>query len=51
MKRGATQFITETDLPSLPPKEEVSNLGNRLNAALEKQYAPLPPLSFFLALV
>lgn len=36
MKRGATQFITETDLPSLPPKEEVSNLGNRLNAALEK---------------
>jgi ATP-binding cassette subfamily C (CFTR/MRP) protein 1 len=36
MKKGAKQFVTEADLPSLPPKEESSNLGQNLGAALKK---------------
>ncbi|KAG5649793.1 hypothetical protein H0H81_002022 [Sphagnurus paluster] len=36
MKKGATQFITESDLPSLRTKDESKNLGNDLEKALEE---------------
>lgn len=37
MKKGASQFIAETDLPSLRPHDEAYRLGNRLQDALKKQ--------------
>ena len=38
MKKGATQFIIEDDLPSLRSHDESSNLGSDLEKALAKQY-------------
>lgn len=37
MRKGASAFITEDDLPSLPPKDESSNLGMQLEEQLKKQ--------------
>lgn len=37
MKKGANQFIAETDLPSLRPEDESIRLGKRLQDALKKQ--------------
>ncbi|KAG6861347.1 hypothetical protein C0995_001326 [Termitomyces sp. Mi166 len=36
MKKGASQFITETDLPSLQTHDESENLGKDLENALKK---------------
>lgn len=38
MKKGATEYITENDLPGLRPKDEAAELGNRLKNGMEKQY-------------
>lgn len=38
LKRGASQFITEEDLPALPPADESVHLGHRLEAAMQNQY-------------
>lgn len=38
MKKGASTFITEDDLPSLVPEDESASLGRRLQKALKKQY-------------
>ncbi|KAJ8516868.1 hypothetical protein ONZ45_g5873 [Pleurotus djamor] len=35
MKKGASQFITEHDLPSLPPQDTAANLGHKLKDALD----------------
>ncbi|KLO11533.1 metal resistance protein YCF1 [Schizopora paradoxa] len=35
LKKGASQFITEEDLPALPPSEESVYLGHRLEAAMQ----------------
>jgi ATP-binding cassette subfamily C (CFTR/MRP) protein 1 len=37
MKKGASQFITEDDLPSLTPGDESGELGKDLDKALVKQ--------------
>lgn len=37
MKKGAAQFITEDDLPSLRPSDESGQLGKDLDRALVKQ--------------
>lgn len=37
MKKGATQYITEDDLPSLLKHDESENLGKDLQNALVKQ--------------
>lgn len=37
MRKGAQQFITEDDLPSLSPGDETVNLGKDLEKALAKQ--------------
>jgi ATP-binding cassette, subfamily C (CFTR/MRP), member 1 len=37
MKKGASQFITEDDLPSLRSGDESRNLGLDLEKALAKQ--------------
>jgi ATP-binding cassette subfamily C (CFTR/MRP) protein 1 len=37
MEKGASQFITEYDLPSIPPSDESANLGKDLEEALAKQ--------------
>lgn len=44
MKKGASQFITEDDLPSLLPRDESANLGRDLDRALAKQYVAIFPL-------
>lgn len=36
MKKGASTFITEDDLPSLVPEDESASLGRRLQKALKK---------------
>ncbi|PIL25024.1 ATP-binding cassette transporter [Ganoderma sinense ZZ0214-1] len=36
MKKGATEYITENDLPGLVPSDEASALGSRLTKAMEK---------------
>ncbi|TBU30707.1 metal resistance protein YCF1 [Dichomitus squalens] len=36
MKKGATEYITENDLPGLVPSDEASALGSRLVKALDK---------------
>ncbi|EKM50357.1 uncharacterized protein PHACADRAFT_263609 [Phanerochaete carnosa HHB-10118-sp] len=36
MKKGATRYITEEDLPSLVPKDESANLGKRLQESMKK---------------
>lgn len=40
MKKGATEFITENDLPGLVPSDEATALGSRLTKAMEKQCVP-----------
>jgi len=35
LKKGASQFITEEDLPALPPSEESVHLGHRLEVAMQ----------------
>lgn len=37
MKKGATEYITEKDLPGLVPSDEATALGSRLTKAMEKQ--------------
>jgi hypothetical protein len=37
MRKGAQQFITEEDLPSLLDDDKSENLGRDLKSALEKQ--------------
>ena len=37
MKRGVKQFITEADLPPLPPKDESVQLGKDLEHAMSRQ--------------
>ena len=37
MKRGVKQYITESDLPPLPPKDESVQLGKDLESAMSKQ--------------
>lgn len=37
MKKGAKTYITEDDLPSLLPRDESTNLGNKLQISLKKQ--------------
>ena len=37
MKRGATQFITEDDLPELVPEDEASKLGQSLQRSMKNQ--------------
>lgn len=37
MKKGASQYITEEDLPSLTPGDESKSLGLDLEKALKKQ--------------
>lgn len=39
LQKGASQFITEDDLPPLPSKDESVKLGEELENALQKQYA------------
>ncbi|CCL99693.1 uncharacterized protein FIBRA_01714 [Fibroporia radiculosa] len=36
MKKGASTYITENDLPSLVPKDESANLGLKLQSALQR---------------
>ncbi|RDX54318.1 metal resistance protein YCF1 [Lentinus brumalis] len=36
MKKGATEYITENDLPGLRPKDEAAELGNRLKKGMER---------------
>lgn len=38
LKKGASQFITEEDLPALPTSEESVHLGHRLEVAMQNQY-------------
>lgn len=38
MKKGATQYIVEDDLPSLRPSDASEVIGHELETALEKQY-------------
>ena len=37
MKKGASQYITEDDLPLLRPEDESQNLGAELQKALQNQ--------------
>ena len=37
MKKGATQFITEDDLPDLVPADEAVNVGQKLQRNMKKQ--------------
>lgn len=37
LKKGVAQFITEDDLPPLPPKDESAKLGGALQIAMKKQ--------------
>ena len=39
MTKGATEYITEKDLPALVPQDESAALGDRLTEAMHKQYA------------
>ncbi len=45
MKKGASQFITENDLPSLRPADDSIRLSGCLERALKKQFVT-NPLSF-----
>ncbi|PCH44281.1 multidrug resistance-associated ABC transporter [Wolfiporia cocos MD-104 SS10] len=36
MKKGASTYVTEEDLPSLLPKDESANLGRRLQESMQK---------------
>lgn len=38
MQKGASEYITEDDLPALLPHDEASQLGDRLKKAMNKQY-------------
>lgn len=38
MKKGATQYVVEDDLPSLVPSDDSERLSEKLEAALIKQY-------------
>lgn len=38
MKKGSEQFITEKDLPSLPPDDSAAALGNKLRDAMKHQF-------------
>lgn len=40
LKKGASRFITEDDLPPLVPRDEAAQLAKRLEHALQKQYVP-----------
>ncbi|KAG6852658.1 hypothetical protein C0991_010112 [Blastosporella zonata] len=42
MKKGTSQFITESDLPSLQAHDESETLGKDLQKALAKQQVPSP---------
>jgi ATP-binding cassette, subfamily C (CFTR/MRP), member 1 len=48
MRKGAVDYITETDLPPLLTKDKSVNLGHDLQAAMKKQCDPsfssLPPI-------
>lgn len=37
LKKGSSHFITEDDLPPLPPKDECAKLGKTLQEAMRKQ--------------
>lgn len=37
MRRGASKYITEEDLPPLPRKDDAAKLGERLHDAMKKQ--------------
>ena len=37
MKKGATEYVTEKDLPALVPEDEAAALGDRLTNAMRKQ--------------
>lgn len=37
MRKGAKEYVTEQDIPSLRPEDESENLGNKLQDALNKQ--------------
>ncbi len=43
MKKGSEQFITEKDLPSLPPDDSAAALGSKLKVAMKRQFV----LSYF----
>jgi hypothetical protein len=36
MKKGASQYIAEKDLPGLPPNDEAASLGSALSNSLQK---------------
>lgn len=38
MRKGASQYISEADLPNVQPQDECDKLGQRLKDALKKQY-------------
>ncbi|KAG5222619.1 Metal resistance protein [Salix suchowensis] len=38
MKKGSEQFITEKDLPSLPPDDSAAALGNKLRDVMKRQF-------------
>ena len=38
LKKGAKEYITDKDLPSLLKHDQAAELGQRLNAALTKRY-------------
>lgn len=38
MQKGASEYITEDDLPALVPQDEAGQLGDRLKRAMKKQY-------------
>jgi len=38
MRKGASQFIVEDDLPDIKPQDECERLGQKLKKALKKQY-------------
>jgi ATP-binding cassette, subfamily C (CFTR/MRP), member 1 len=37
MTKGAKEYVTEQDIPSLRPEDEAEKLGNTLQEALKKQ--------------
>lgn len=49
LRKGATQFIVEDDIPSLRPEDDSAKLGDKLEKALSKRYflpLPLPSHSY-----
>lgn len=38
LRKGATQFIVEDDIPSLRPEDDSAKLGDKLEKALSKRY-------------